>query len=430
MRQAAALACAGLLMAASPAVRPPAGESAAAAQLREAERARTALLQARQDADARRQAAQSEEIRLARLRVAAAASLRAREEESGRIAAEVADLAARARDAQARLDARARDLAPMLPLIERLSLYPSETLLAVNLPPEQALRGVLVLRFLSREMEADAAALRREQTDIAALRTKLEGATRQLADAQAAQAREAGALDAQIAAARAQARDAEDAGAEAARRGAAEASRADGLRAAIARIESERRDAEARAREEAALATRQRRDADAARARERQAALSRPAGPGVTAAGVALASAGGTHAATAAGAVRLTAPVAGHVVRGFGEPGDGGPATGLSYDAPPAARVVSPCGGRVVFAGPFRSFGQLMIVDCGANDLFVLAGLDRLDAHVGQSVQPGEPVGVMPGWDPRGTAPRPSLYVELRHAGQPVNPAPFLRAKG
>jgi septal ring factor EnvC (AmiA/AmiB activator) len=402
--------------------------AAPADQLREAEHARAALLQARRDADARRQTAEAEETRLARLRVAAAASLRAREEESGRIAAEVADLATRARDAQARLDVRARDLAPMLPLIERLSLYPSETLLAVDLPPEQALRGVLVLRFMSHELEADAVSLRREQADIAALRARLDGATRQLADAQAAQAHEEGALDAQIAAARAQARDAEDAGAEAARLGAAEASRADGLRAAIARIDAEHREAEARAREEAALATRQRRDADAARARERQAALARPAGPGVTATGVALASAGGTNAG--AGAVRLTAPVAGFVVRGFGEAGDGGPTTGLSYEAPPAARVVSPCGGRVVFAGPFRSFGQLMIVDCGANDLFVLAGLDRLDARVGQAVQPGEPVGVMPGWDPRGTAPRPSLYVELRHAGQPVNPAPFLRAKG
>jgi septal ring factor EnvC (AmiA/AmiB activator) len=83
----------------------------------------------------------------------------------------------------------------------------------------------------------------------------------------------------------------------------------------------------------------------------------------------------------------------------------------------------------VVFAGPFRSFGLLMIVDCGASWHAVLAGFDRLDATVGQSVQPGEPIGQMPGWDPAGASPRPSLYVELRHDGAPVNPAPFLRAK-
>jgi septal ring factor EnvC (AmiA/AmiB activator) len=45
-------------------------------------------------------------------------------------------------------------------------------------------------------------------------------------------------------------------------------------------------------------------------------------------------------------------------------------------------------------------------------------------------VQAGEPVGVMPGWDPRASGSRPALYVELRKDGQPVNPAPFLRAKG
>jgi septal ring factor EnvC (AmiA/AmiB activator) len=92
--------------------------------------------------------------------------------------------------------------------------------------------------------------------------------------------------------------------------------------------------------------------------------------------------------------------------------------------------VVSPCGGRIVFAGPFRSFGLLLIVDCGGGYHFVLAGFQRLDAQVGQSVQPGEPVGIMPNWDPRASATRPSLYVELRQNGQPVNPAPFLRAKG
>jgi septal ring factor EnvC (AmiA/AmiB activator) len=143
-------------------------------------------------------------------------------------------------------------------------------------------------------------------------------------------------------------------------------------------------------------------------ARERQAELAAPAGPGLSEDGPATRPGG--------------APVSGTLVRGFGEATDSGPSTGLAYHAAPGARVVSPCAGRMVFAGPFRSFGQLVIVDCGGGYHFVLAGFDRIDLGVGQRVASGQPVGVMPGWDPRTGGGRPSLYVELRRSGQAVNP--------
>ena len=84
----------------------------------------------------------------------------------------------------------------------------------------------------------------------------------------------------------------------------------------------------------------------------------------------------------------------------------------------------------MVFASPFRSYGVLLIVDCGGGWHAALAGLERFDSAVGDAVREGEPVGVMPGWDPRAGGPRPGLYLELRKAGQPVNPTPYLRAKG
>jgi septal ring factor EnvC (AmiA/AmiB activator) len=117
------------------------------------------------------------------------------------------------------------------------------------------------------------------------------------------------------------------------------------------------------------------------------------------------------------------------VLHSFGDPGEAGLAQGISYGAPPAARVSAPCGGRVVFGGPFRSFGVLVILDCGHGFHFVLAGLEHLDTQVGRIVQPGEPVGVMPAWDPRIPGTRPALYVELRRDGQAINPAPFLRGR-
>ena len=255
--------------------------------------------------------------------------------------------------------------------------------------------------------------MRAEQTEMDGLQARIDAELPGLAAAQAAQVQAGLALDAQIAAARDARRNAEGAAAEAERRAAAAGARAADLRAALARIEEERRAAEVRAKAEAEQAAKQKRDAEAEAARARAEALSRPAGPGL----------GAPKGA-------LTAPVAGVVARGFGEPTDGGASTGMSYQASSGARVVSPCAGRVVYGGIFRSFGLLLIVDCGAGYHFVLSGFERLDAQVGQSVQPGEPVGQMPAWDPRGTAVRPSLYLELRRDGQPVNPAPYLRAKG
>ena len=382
-------------------------------QLQDAERAHAADLAAQQAAAAQAKAAADQEQQLGQQRVVAAAALRQAEDALAAASAKVADLTQRRADAEARLASRAAALAPMLPVIERLSLYPAETLLAVPMPPEQAVRGVLVLGGIARTLERQAAAVRAEQAEVASLQAQVQAALPGLAEAQATQAALAADLDAQLAQARQARQNAEDTAGDAARRAAADAARADTLRAALARIDADRRAAEARAHDEALAADKRRQSEEAAAARAREAALEQPAGPGV----------GEPNG-------QLTAPVAGSVVRAFGAATEAGPASGVSYQAPPSARVVSPCGGRVVFAGPFRSFGLLMIVDCGSGYHFVLSGLDRLDAQVGQPLQAGEPVGIMPTWNPQSAgANRPSLYVELRRDGVPVNPAPFLRAR-
>ncbi len=117
-------------------------------------------------------------------------------------------------------------------------------------------------------------------------------------------------------------------------------------------------------------------------------------------------------------------------MKAWGQATDGGPATGVSYFAPPAARVISPCGGHVVFADSFRSYGLLLIIDCGGGYHVVMSGFDRLDVRLGQTIVAAEPVGVMPGWEPGSTARRPTLNVELRQDGQPINPAPWLKPSG
>ncbi len=382
--------------------------------LRNAEQQSREQLAARKEAADRAAHAAAEAVRLAQERVEAAAKLRVAESATADVAARIDALAQQRREAEQRVQARAKAMQPLLPLIERLSLYPAETLLALPVPPDAALRGVLVLQGLSRQLEIETEALRRDQAQVDAAAEALRQEAPRLAAAEAVQKREADALDQEIAAAHAA-----QAGAEAQANAAASlasnaASRMDTLRAALAALEAQRRADETKAREEAARAEKQKRAAEAQAARERQAVAARPTGAGTITSG-------------AGPRGQLQPPVIGVVVKGWGEQTDAGPATGVSYHAPPGARVISPCGGRVVFADSFRSYGLLLIIDCGGGYHVVLSGFDRLDVKLGQSLVAGEPVGVMPTWEPGSEAGRRALYVELRRDGTPVNPAPWLR---
>ena len=87
------------------------------------------------------------------------------------------------------------------------------------------------------------------------------------------------------------------------------------------------------------------------------------------------------------------------------------------------AQVIAPYDGQVAFAGPFRGYGLLLIIEHSEGYHTLLAGMARIDCTVGQRLLAGEPVGVM-GQDDA----KPALYVELRHNGQPVNPLPWLTA--
>jgi septal ring factor EnvC (AmiA/AmiB activator) len=381
-------------------------------QLQDADRARAALVQQQKSAQSRAATAAADEKRLLADRAAAAATLRGLEDDAAKAADRVAELAQRRAETQARLAQRAEAMAPFLPLIQRLALYPTETLLAVPASPEQAVRGILVLGGLTRQLEADAKALRAEQEQLAALQTQLDAASADLAARQAAQKQQSALIDQQLDQAHAQRRAAESEANDWARKSAAEAARADSIRAAIARLEADR--AAAAAREKAAQAAEAARLAEAHKPARQEASLPLNAGPVPSLPGGRIAA--------------LAVPVAGSVVKQFGDSIDGGLATGITYQPPPSARVAAPCSGRVVFAGPFRSFGNLMIIDCGSQYHVVLSGFDRIDAQLGQNVRAGEPVGAMPAWNPLALLHRPTLLLELRHDGEPTNPAPYLRA--
>lgn len=120
----------------------------------------------------------------------------------------------------------------------------------------------------------------------------------------------------------------------------------------------------------------------------------------------------------------LKAPVAAVPAFGFGEGIDptGAPAEGLTYSVPGQTTVVSPFDGIVAFAAPFRSYGDLIMIEHSGRRFSLLFGQFSGRPQVGQPVLRGQPVARLSP-DPFGdeTAPR-RLYFELRIAGKPVDP--------
>lgn len=128
----------------------------------------------------------------------------------------------------------------------------------------------------------------------------------------------------------------------------------------------------------------------------------------------------------------LALPSAGQLASRFGDSdGDGGHMLGDTVRTQSAAIVTAPADGTILYAGPFRSYGQLLILDAGDGYHVVLAGMGRISAALGQFVLAGEPVGAM--GDTRvaraadfdNANAQPELYVEFRKDGKPVDPAPW-----
>lgn len=130
----------------------------------------------------------------------------------------------------------------------------------------------------------------------------------------------------------------------------------------------------------------------------------------------------------------LPMPVNGVKLRGFGgSDGTGSVERGISVATRPGVQVTTPCDGWVVYSGPFRSYGQLLILNAGGGYHVLLAGMERISVNIGQFVLTGEPVGTM------GTASQvasilaatpsqPVLYIEFRKDNAPIDPGPWWAA--
>ena len=118
--------------------------------------------------------------------------------------------------------------------------------------------------------------------------------------------------------------------------------------------------------------------------------------------------------------VDLQLPVAGRTVAGFGSPRTSGVRSdGITIAPRPGAQVIAPAAGRVAFAGPYRGFGRIVIIEHGGGWTSLVTGLARTDTEVGDELIAGAPLGIAGVEDSEVT-------LELRRGDTPVNPLDYI----
>ena len=354
--------------------------------------------------------------------------------------AKLGELERREADKVAGLKARRTQLRGTLAALQRIALQPTDALIVAPGSPVDTVRSAMLLRVAIPEIERRALRLRDDLDALAELRQRIAlqrddlTATNRALDAERQRITD---LIGRKLAARAAA-TAEQKAAQA--RAARLAAQAKDLRDLMARIERDS-DIRAEAAEAAEAKARQRAQTEAqerverqAREQEARAEPEAPAAPAVTPAPpppetvgrLALVKPDNIRSFPDSGAT-LVVPARGRLVLRYGQSGGGnGESKGITIRGRRGAQVVAPFDGQVVYAGPFRRYGQILIIEHGGRYHTLLAGLDRIDAVVGQWLLAGEPVGVL-GSPQDG---HPELYLELRRAGQPINPLPWLANTG
>ncbi|MAI50939.1 MAG: hypothetical protein CBC55_10780 [Gammaproteobacteria bacterium TMED95] len=131
----------------------------------------------------------------------------------------------------------------------------------------------------------------------------------------------------------------------------------------------------------------------------------------------------------------LPLPVSGQVVAGFGQRNENGVTQqGVSIAGRPGAQINAPYDGLVLYSGPFRQYGDIVIISLADGFQMILAGLADSGVYVGQEILAGEPMGVLPDTQSHenhdlgsSTSGRSQLYMELRFEGRPIDPSPWLK---
>ncbi|MEK9671123.1 MAG: peptidoglycan DD-metalloendopeptidase family protein [Rhodospirillaceae bacterium] len=364
--------------------------------------------------------AQSLETDLQKLKkslVSAAQIMQDREFRVITLEAKIADLVRQENELAARLDANRVQLAGVLLALQRMVQFPPEALMALPESPDDLVRSAILLRAVVPEIERRADSIRFDLQALAQARRRTADERLNLTTA----SRDLDQQRNEIHRLMANKRKMLEQTIQESRRAADKANRlaaqAKSLKDLMARLDDQRRQDEEDARRESQRREEAKAAADAKEAKQAAERKKRLAAATVSSSGPIQSMRG-----------RLPLPVVGDLVGRYGENLPTGlTRKGIDIAARRGSQVVATYAGKVAFAGKFRGYGQLLIIDHGGGYHTLLAGMAEIDAAVGQRVATGEPVGRMQsGAD---GADRPVLYVELRRKGQPINPMPWLTAR-
>lgn len=118
----------------------------------------------------------------------------------------------------------------------------------------------------------------------------------------------------------------------------------------------------------------------------------------------------------------LPIPARGEIITHYGEQKVKGVISkGITIATRSNAQVIAPFDGSVIFAGPFRGYGNMIIVEHSDGYLSLMSGLGNIDVELGQMLLAGEPIGQMPKQS------NAELYVEIRKNNQPINPTAWFK---
>ncbi|HEY1863237.1 MAG TPA: peptidoglycan DD-metalloendopeptidase family protein [Roseiarcus sp.] len=375
------------------------------------------------ESDKQRQAIETEidSIRTDRVRLSAAlieTTAKVQDAERGAAAAaeRLSGLNTAAEELSRSLERRRGVIADVLAALQRMGSNPPPAILVKPDDMSEAVRAATVMGSLIPELKSEIEAARRDLEDLAKTRESIGRERDALTATGKALAAEKMRLAALIDARQQSLALAQDALGSQQQRAAELAKKAGSLKDLIERLDNE--SAASKAAAAAAHAT------AVAEANEIEARAQAPRG-GETARlkpQLAFADAKG----------RVPLPAAGAILKTFGSPDDlGGVERGLSLATPAGATVSAPVDGAVLFAGVYRSYGQLLIIDAGGGYYVLLAGMVRINVESGEFVLAGEPVGVMGDGSTRMAtaaavgAARPVLYIELRKDGTAIDPGPW-----